>query len=1152
MITLVMSGVKRLYRTVHEESCILLNSFSLSICLILISTIICQPAIAQSVLRSGSWVKIAVTQTGPHRLTYDALVRLNAEFADADPRRFRLYGNGGAPLPQANAVPRPIDLVENAIQVDGEADGRFDRSDALLFWGESPHVIRRDSATGQLKHTINPYSDTTFYFLTVGSEPGRRMVTRPPGTGSGLSAVSTFTHYAYHELEQTSRVRSGRDWLGEFFGVTTEQTFSFDTPGLVAGTPVLITSSVIADAPVATQFRLRLNGQALGNQVIEALSGYRYDRKGNENRRQFTTTPTGSETNLRLTLSYDKAGQAATAAYLNFLGLQTQRELRSYAEPTLAWLTPGRYTLRQATSGLRVWDVSNPTQPVQQATTLTGNEASWTNDRQAAYVVFTDAQYRQPVSLARVANQSIRTEATPNLLIVVPQAFRAEAERLAAFRRTNDGLTTLIVTTQHLYNEFASGQPDPTAIRDLARYYLNQKTPNTLRYLLLFGDATFDYRNRMGLMTPAQWANTVPVYESRESLHPVLSYSSDDYFGFLKDADGEWIESTAGDLQLDIGVGRLPVKSLDEARTVVDKLIRYASDRTLSGDWQTRLTFVADDGDGNIHQRDADQLAKEVEQETSFRPQRLFVDEFAQESAPGGQRAPGVNRAISQAMNEGRLIINYAGHGGETGWAEEQIVTLADIFSWRNRRLPLFVTATCEFGRYDDPTVNSGAELALLSRLGGAIGLLTTTRPVYANTNFLLNEAFYRAVFRSVNGQMPRLGDVLRQTKNNSLSGSLNRNFALLGDPSMRLAYPEAEITIAKVNGQVIQANRPDTVRALQTVTLEGEVRSPTSQQVLTNFSGQVRLTLFDKATTQRTRGTESSPMDYQAYTSALFTGQTAVVAGRFQVQFTVPKDMDYRLGPGRLYAYAVRADSALEASGHYTNLLIGGSAVQVVTDTQPPSLTLSVVNATADGQLRTPGPDATIRVNLSDNLGINLARTGLGHELTLQLGDAAPVVLNDMYSATSSDGRQGVAFYTFRGLSAGLYTVRVKAWDVNNNSTEGTLTFVVSEKPALSIRLLRSFPNPMVDQSQLQLMHDRPGETLDWTLKVYDQAGRLLGQQSGQCDQCPETVPVGKWDGRNNSGAMVTNGMYLYRVRLKAASDGSEAQASERVLLVR
>ena len=1095
-----------------------------------------------------------MTQSGPHRVDYDALIRLNPIFANADPRRFRLYGNGGTPLPQPNATIRPTDLIENAMLVEGEADGRFDKTDALLFWGESPNVIRQDSVTGRLGHTINPYSDTTFYFLTIGAEPGRRMVSRVANSGgSSVSAVSSFMHYTYRETEQTNRVQSGRDWLGEFFGVTVEQTFSFDTPGLIANVPVVITSSVVADALATTQFQVKFNGQPLGNQPINALSGYRYDRKGLENRRVFTATPNAAETNLRLTLTYDKAGQTAAAGYLNFLGIQTQRELRPYAEPTLAWLTPGRYTLRQVTTGLKVWDVTTPTQPISQSITLSASEAIWANSSKGTYAIFTDAQFRQPVSLEALANQNVRVEATPNLLIIVPSAFRAEAERLAAFRRSHDGLTVLVVTTRQVYNEFASGQPDPTAIRDVARYF-SRKTPDKLRYLLLFGDATFDYRNISGMMNAAQMANTVPVYESRESLHPVLSYSSDDYYGFLKDSDGEWTETNEGDLRLDIGVGRLPVKSANEARTVVDKLIRYASDKTLAGDWQTKVSFVADDGDSNIHQNDADQLARNVETQTSFRTQRIFTDDFVQESAPGGQRAPGVNQAIKKALDEGRLIINYAGHGGESGWAEEQILTLSDILSWRNRRLPLFVTATCTFGRYDDPNVNSGAELALLSRQGGAIGLLTTTRPVYANTNFLLNEAFYRSVFTPVNGQMPRLGDVLRDTKNNSLSGPLNRNFALLGDPSMRLAYPEAQVTVTKLNGRIVGADRPDTLRALQTVTLDGEIRNPVTQQALTDFSGQVKLTVFDKATSRTTRGTESSPMNYRSFTSTIFTGQVAVTQGRFRLQFTVPKDIDYTLGPGRLYAYAVRSDSLLEASGQYTNLMVGGSEVQLSLDTQPPSMTLSVVGAAVgtDAQPRVAGPSVTLRIDLSDNLGINLARTGLGHELTAQLTNNPAIVLNDNYVAVGNEGRLGTALYTFDNLTPGEYRVRVKAWDVNNNSTEGALTFVVSEQPALAIQSVRAYPNPMVEQTTLELTHNRPGDALNWTVQIYDRAGRLLRQQTGQCDECPETVPLGQWDGKEDSGNLIINGLYIYRVQLRATSDGTNAQASDRILRIR
>lgn len=1112
---------------------------------------------AQSVLQQGIWVKIGVTQSGVYRLDQATLTRLNPAFATTDPRQIRLYGNGGAVLPQPNATPRPADLTENAVQVTGEADGRFDAGDALLFFGQSPHVVRYDSVARRFTHQINPYSDTTFYFVTIGSPAGRRIANRLAGTVSATPAVTTFDDYQFHEsdLLKLPSMRSGREWLGEYMTGDTTRTVPFDMPGLVANTPVRVTASAMAGSIGSTQFRLQVNGQAVGTLAMPAISGYEYDYQGVVQTDTFSVKPTATERTIQLSLTFRNNGQRSAQGYLNYLAVQARRELRQYDQPTwVRRLGAGQVAIRQTTTSLRVWNVTDPLMPIEQAHTRSATqEAIWSSAQTSDYFLFSDTQLLSPASLATVVNQNLHGQAAPNLLIVTPVAWLGQAERLAAFRREHDKLTVLVATTTQVYNEFGSGKPDPTAIRDAVRYFY-QKQPDKLRYVLLFGDATFDYRNISKQISPAQLANMVPVYESRESLHPVLSYSSDDYFGFMDANEGEWAEVRSDDHRMDVGVGRLPVTSPDEARTVIDKLIRYASDASLTGDWQTRVTLVADDGDYNIHQRDANQMAISIEKlSPGYRPDRIFLGNFPQEITSGGQKAPLVNQRINRAIADGRLIVNYSGHGGILTLADEQIVTLADIRSYKNQRLPLFVTATCQFGRYDDPNTTSGAELLLLSRTGGAIGLLTTTRPVYANTNLLLNDAFYKAVFAPVNGQMPRLGDVMRLTKNNSLSGPVNRNFALLGDPSMQLAYPKAQAVITQVNGLPVTANRLDTVRALQTVELAGEIQQQGKR--LSDFSGTLRLTLYDKATTETTLGTEadSPKMSYQAYTSSVFTGQVPVQQGRFVVRFTMPKDIDYAVGRAKLYAYAVRSDSLLDALGSYDSLRVGGSVLADSPDSQPPVVTLSVVGGTMqDNVVRVSGPDVTLRIGLSDNKGINVARSGLGHELTAQLGSQSPVVLNDMYVANGSDGRQGEVRYTFRDVVSGTYTVRVKAWDISNNSVGGALSIVVSERPGLTLRALRTTPNPVLADAVITAELDRAGEPLDWTASIYDLSGRLLNQQTGQCTDCPAMLDAGTWDGRSSAGQLLPNGLYIIQLQVRSATDGSVTNGSKRIVLSR
>ena len=634
----------------------------------------------------------------------------------------------------------------------------------------------------------------------------------------------------------------------------------------------------------------------------------------------------------------------------------------------------------------------------------------------------------------------------------------------------------------------------------------------------------------------------------------MLSYSSDDYFGFMDASEGEWPENERGDYQMDIGVGRLPIKSTDEARTVVDKLVRYSADASLTGDWQTKVVLVADDGDYNIHQQDADLMARIIEKTApAYRPERVFLDDYPQENTANGQKAPVVNKRINQAVADGRLIINYSGHGGIVGLADEQIVTLQDILSWKNSRLPLFVTATCQFGRYDDPSINSGAELTLLSRTGGGIGLLTTTRPVYANTNLLLNEAFYKAVFTPINSQMPRLGDVMRLTKNNSLSGPVNRNFALLGDPSMQLAYPKAKAVLTQVNGRSITSAGYDTLRALQSVELKGEIQQ--QNQRLTDFTGTLRVSLYDKAVTHTTLGQEASApkMTYNAFSNPIFTGQVPVQQGRFTVRFTMPKDIDYTIGKGKLYLYAVRTDSLQDAAGSYDSLRVGSSVLADSVDAQPPIVKMYIISGHTDGEIiRVAGPDVTLHVSLSDNRGINIAQSGLGHDLTAQLTGQPIVRLNENYVANGVDGRQGDAFYTFLNVAPGTYTVRVKAWDINNNSGEGALTLVVSERPGLSLHALRVSPNPVTTQTTVMAELNRAGEPLDWTLSVYDLNSRQVHQQTGQCTNCEAAVEVGSWNGLTDTSQPLSNGLYIFRLDIRSAVDGSTATGSGRIVLVK
>ncbi|AYQ33485.1 type IX secretion system sortase PorU [Runella sp. SP2] len=1073
-----------------------------------------------SVLASGKWFKIGVTQTGVYRLDAPFFKKLGIPLNEINPKNIRLFGNGGYMLPQSNAQNRASDLTENAVFVKGENDGKFDEGDALWFWGQSPHEIRYNTAEKRLKHQLNLYADTTFYFLQLdATQAGLRLSTYPSGNSGAIQ--TTFDDYVFRESEIYNRVQSGREWWGEYFGNQTRQDFSADLEGLLPNSPVKVTVASVAAAQVTTKFVVGINGQTLGEQTMGTVTTYRYDSKGLRTQKTYDGQLSNATTRVTTSLTFDKAGQANAEGYLDFFGLQIQRSLRLYTQPTvfqsLASLTQDsvRYQISQANAQMQLWDVTNPLRPAAQSFRLSGTEAIFGTSGKILrrFVAFSETQLLTPISAQAVSNQNLRTLSTPNLLIITSPIWLKQAQRLATFRRQNDGLDVIVVTTNQVYNEFASGQADPTAIRDYAKL-LNNRQPNTLKYLLLFGDATYDYKNNLKAFSPLEMTYFVPSYESRESGHPVLSFTSDDYFGFLKPTDGEWIEDFSGNHLLDIGVGRLPVKTTAEAETVVDKLIRYVAKRS-RGKWQQKIAFVADDGDANLHQQDAENLSTQIASKTtSYELQKVYVDAFPQIGTP--VHAPEASKTIDKLIDEGVLIMNYTGHGGISIWADEQIVTLQNILNWRNLdNLPLMITATCEFGRYDNPGEVSGAELAVLSPRGGAIAMLTTARPVYASTNFLLNEAFYESALERTSGDVPRLGDLMRMTKNKSFSGIFNRNFTLLGDPSLRLNYPDFDVEITT----------QDTLKAGGKARISGQIKL--GNAIVNDFNGVASISVFDKENQLMTLGSEDSKMPYKQFKSKIFEGKVSIKNGLFAVDFVVPKNIDTKLGNGLVQVYAINADSSASALGGSRKVVVGGINTNL-NDTQPPvvQLYLNDENFVEGSQV----DDSPLFIaNLSDDNGINVLQP-----MTLTLNDTLSVVVNDYFSASQDNFKRGTIRYPLKKLPTGDYLLRLKVADTYTNWNESTLSFKIGKESAI-VKNIIAYPNPFVEQATLQVELVNEGEDVEVTTTIFDVSGNLVRSETQTIYNSDDILTTMTWNAATHYRQPVPAGVYVYRVTVKS-----------------
>ncbi|CAG4988585.1 hypothetical protein DYBT9275_00116 [Dyadobacter sp. CECT 9275] len=1094
-----------------------------------------------AVLAKDKWVKIGITETGVYKLDISLLRRMGISGGKIAASGIRIFGNGGAMLPQSNSTPRTAGLTENAVWIEGGDDGTFDETDAVYFYGEGPHVIVPDTVNVELHHQINCYSDTSYYFLTYGDTPGLRIGAAETVSSTG-QVVDSFDDYWYHEEETYNLLRSGRVWFGEYLG-TSALNFPVNISGVLPSSTVKFFASGIGAAQVATRFSWLFNGQQIGEGAVGTVTSQladQYALRAQRTTGSFSAVlPASLPAAFTAGVSYIRNGQSSAQAYLDYLALQIKRELRPYdnqqiyrflsAEASLA-----TFRIKNISASWKLWDISNSARPAQLVNNENGTKditlASKRRFRQ--WIGFTFSQALTPASWTLTGNQGIHQDTEEiDLLMVTAPAFITEAERLAAFRRDHDGLKVKVVTTYQVYNEYASGKPDLTAIRDFARH-IYKMGRGKLRYLLLFGDATYDYRNKLQNQTADQRKSWVPVYESRESLNPVYTYSSDDYYGFLDDAEGEWIESAAGDHQLDIGIGRLPVKNLTEARTVVNKLIHYASAEARKS-WKNTVRFVADDGDGNVHQQHADQLAQLIGDR--FLAKRIFLDEFPQVTTSQGQKSAEVNAQIKKTINNGSLILNYTGHGGVNGWAEEQILTLADMLSVHGYdNMPLLVTATCDFGRYDDMGQVSGAELMVLSPKGAAIGALSTTRPVYSSTNYTLNKALYESLRIKMQGQ--RMGNVVKSTKNNALVGSLNRNFTFLGDPSMLLTENERYINWSM---------EPDTLLALRKVKLKGGIFYTKDSLPDSDFNGTANIAIYDKPVSFQTLGNEGSRQSYSEFRNKLFEGVVTVVNGSFVCEFVVPKDINYQFGVGRASIYASNIKGTADVSDQL-DLIIGGSD-QMAVDEKPPVISAYLNDPSFRDGDQVPA-SSDLMIKLSDENGINVSASGVGHNITAVINDTLEINLNDYYSSELDDFTKGTIYYPFENLKPGKYTVRIKVWDTYTNYSEITFGFLVGAASGIVIEELKIYPNPFQSDLSFQLEHNRENEDIEVDFKVLSISGQTLGSERWTYYNSEKEIAE-----KVTSGALTTNlyylNAYLYVIEIRSLKDNSVDRKSGRLL---
>ncbi|HEX6335038.1 MAG TPA: type IX secretion system sortase PorU [Flavisolibacter sp.] len=1111
-----------------------------------------------SVLASGNWFKLAVSEEGVYKIDVPFLTSLGVT-GSIPAAQVRLFGNGGGMLPEAAAGPYTDDLVENAIMVVDGGDGQLNGSDYILFYARGPHHWDKDSANRRFRHRKNLYSEQSFYFLTIGGN-GKRIgaQTAPP---AALTTVNSFNERFFHELDSVNFLSSGKEWYGEEFssapGKTLNRSFTLPFADIITSSPVTLSASAAArSVNTPSSIAAGLNNQTVLLLNINPVGTGVYDLFGQQ--AEETVTFNASQPAGSINFSYTP-GSFNSQGWLNWFAFFARRPLA---------LTPGRqllfrdwnsvgqgsaeFAISTSDAATQVWDVTDPANPVRMLTNFSGGQQRFINDvqRLREYVAFSGT-FLSPQAIGHIANQDLHNTSPADYIIITHAPFASEANRLAQFHLQRSNLQAVVVTAEQVYNEFASGTPDPTAIRDYVKMYYdryNATWSQSGKYLLLVGKASFDYKNRVSNNT-----NFVPTYESVSSLDPLATYASDDYFGFLD--NHEDINSGVVLNLLDIGIGRIASRNLEETRTFVDKVMDYHAPQAF-GPWRNNLNIIADDEDYNTHLQDAETFAATIQATApQVNQQKIYLDAFRQESGSAGGRYPQVNAMVNSNIYNGTLIWNYNGHGGPPRLAEEVVIDQQIVNTWNNQyRLPLFITATCDFAPYDIPTANSLGENLLVRPKTGAIALMTTTRVVFAYSNKIINDNYLRIALQPApDGRFKSLGESVKETKNYTYqtSGDIanNRKFVLLGDPAMTLAFPQYRVRVTEVNGKPMSSGA-DTLGATEFVTITGEV-TDLNGAVMTGFAGTVYITLFDKPRTITTLGNDptSVPVTFQSQENMLFKGKATAVQGKFSVQFKVPKDINYQFGNGKISLYA--QDGIKDANGFTKEVIIGGIVAGGDTDDEGPSIRAFLNDDKfVNGGITNTAP--ILILHLADSSGINTGSSGIDHDIvaTLDNDNNNYYVLNNFYESDLDNYRKGTVRFQMPTLAPGRHTLRIKAWDVLNNSNEYFLEFTVTEDAELRIDRVMNYPNPFSTNTSFWFEHNRPGIDMYARVEIFTVSGKLIKSLTRTINTPGNRSLEMSWDGRDDYGNKIGRGVYIYRLLVRSA-DGKTADKWQRLVIL-
>jgi len=1116
-----------------------------------------------SILANGEWFKFYVEETGVHRITFSFLSQLGLNLDNVSSDQIKIYSHGGRMLPLLNSENQFYDPPQLPLQVFDGNDGVFNQGDFALFYAESTEIWNEESQTH-----IHAYADRAFYYVTINNEEPLRIPTVQNSNSTPDEVVNTFDDFQFYEVDETNMSLVGRRWFGDRFDIETQREYEFEFPNLITSEPLSYDLKFGAISGASSSFSISINGSEVSTTTIGATGS---DLPSNGNGVNSQTNVNSDQINL--TLNYNKNGNPAARGFLDYIRLRAKRELRAVDEQfefrnldISNTTSTVQYDINNASNISQVWKIEGLTSISAYQNAEATNEFSIVtpHSSESIFLAVSPNDFYTPRILQSdrvVNNQNIKGTIFNNAqnnfqdvdyIILTRQDFISHANRLADFRRNNDNLNVKVYDLQTVYNEFSSGKPDISAIRNFMKYvYDNASTPqNRLKYLCFIGDSSVDYKDRLQGNN-----NIVPTYQSYSSFSTtVSSFMSDDFFTMMDPNEGTMTSSN----KMDFAVGRLIVETQQQAREAIDKIIDYET-RPSYDKWRNNFILVSDDVDQDWEhtniQINLDNLGDEIsENKPNINVKKIHSDAFQQETSAGGDRYPRVNKEISDQVELGSTVLNYFGHGGEDGLAQERIVTQADVQSWRNPdRYNVFLTITCEFTRFDNPLRISAGELAIRNPEGGPVSMITTTRAISVSDGVSFNRELAPFLFDYEENQIS-VGEAIRLTKV-ELGTNGRRIVFYLGDPALRIPFPKPNIRLTKINDIPVEQFN-DTLKALSQNKFTGEIVDDNGNTI-TNYNGVVSTTLFDKRIERSTLGNDGTRgndgelliMDFTTLGEILFRGQARVEQGTFDVEFVLPKDTRIPVGNGRVSFYALRDNVLEDQSGFDNEILIGDINENAAEDNQGPQIQLYMNDESfVDGEITNDSP--FLLAQLQDNNGINTAG-GIGHDIVAILdGDEAnPIILNEYYEAEVDDFTTGEVYYKLRDLEDGIHTLSFKAWDTYNNSSIADIQFRVASSEGLDITRVLNYPNPFVNYTEFWFHHNQPFQPLNVQVQVFTVTGKVVWTHNESITTDSFLAREITWDGRDDFGDQIGKGVYVYKLTVESPGLNKKVEKFEKLV---